>query len=88
MEAIILSKDQYKELLDKITTIENMVSLTKEKPESSNRIYSNDDLIEKLSVSKSTLQNYRNKGLLKFNKVGRKLFYTEEQVQDFLNDNN
>jgi hypothetical protein len=88
MEAIIFSKEQFNELLDTIKNIDKKLSAKTDNTETSKNIYSNDDLVEKLSVSKSTLQNYRNKGLLKFNKVGRKLFYTEEQVQDFLNDNN
>jgi hypothetical protein len=39
---------------------------------------------EYLGVSSRTLQNYRNKGLLKFSQVGSKIWYNIAELQDFL----
>lgn len=43
-------------------------------------IYTNDDLSRKLGVSKRTLQNWRDEGLIDYTQVGHKLFYTEEAI--------
>jgi len=48
---------------------------------------SNDEAMEFLQVSKSTLQTYRNRGYLKFSKVGRKIRYARTDLQQFLESN-
>ena len=48
------------------------------------KIYTNKDLCKKLNVCSKTLQHYRNSGMLSFNQVGRKIYYTENEIQEFL----
>jgi len=42
---------------------------------------------EYLSVGNSTLQNYRQRGLLKPRKVGGTLFYSRKELSNLFNDN-
>ncbi len=45
---------------------------------------SNEEAMQFLHVSKSTMQTYRNRGYLKFSKVGRKIRYSRTDLQQFL----
>lgn len=45
---------------------------------------SNEEAMQFLHVSKSTLQTYRNRGYIKFSKVGRKIRYSRTDLQQFL----
>lgn len=50
-------------------------------------VYDNDALSRKLKVSKRTLQNWRDGGLIKFSQIGHKIYYTGESVNNFLKNN-
>ena len=50
--------------------------------------FDNQDLCQLLNISKATLQRYRSMGLLKYQKIGKKIFYTQEHIQEFINNNN
>ena len=51
-------------------------------------IYTNKDLMIILDVGESTLRKYRDNCLLDFSKVGDKIWYTEQQLMDFLKKTN
>ncbi len=46
--------------------------------------YDNEALSRKLNVSKRTLQNWRDGGLIEFSQIGHKIYYTGEGVISFL----
>lgn len=48
------------------------------------KVYTNESLALMLGVSKRTLQNYRDKGLIYYSKVERQIFYRQEDVDNFL----
>ena len=54
----------------------------------SRQLYSNEQLAIKLEVSKKTLKKWRDEGKIGFTQIGRKIFYTQEQVNDFLTSYN
>lgn len=45
----------------------------------------NQDVCEILSISKRTLQTYRDNGTLAFTQIGHKMFYRPEDVQRVIN---
>lgn len=47
-------------------------------------VYDNDALCKKLKVSKRTLQNWRDEGLIEFSQIGHKIYYTEKGVHQML----
>jgi hypothetical protein len=48
------------------------------------KIYSTEELAEKLQVSTKTIQNWREQRLIEYSQVNNKIFYTEKSVLDFL----
>lgn len=50
--------------------------------------FDNQDLCQLFNISKATLQRYRSMGLLKYQKIGKKIFYTQENFQEFIHKNN
>lgn len=48
------------------------------------QIISNEDLCIKLNVTPRTLQNYRDKSLITFYQIGKKIYYEEKDVDEFL----
>ncbi len=48
---------------------------------------SNEDVMKLLHIGKSTLQNYRNCGKIKFSQVGRKIIYNYSDIKLFLEKN-
>lgn len=65
------------ELLQRVTPVEP--SLQKQE-----RIYDTQDLCLLLNASKRTIQRHRSMGLLPFYKLGRKVFYKEQDVREYL----
>lgn len=51
---------------------------------SQDRIHTNEELCSRLNICSKTLQGYRDKGMINFQQVGRKIFYTEDDVDAFL----
>lgn len=48
------------------------------------RMFDNQDLCMLLQISKRTLQRYRSEGALAYKTLGRKTYYSETDVLDFL----
>lgn len=47
-------------------------------------IYTNEDMCKKLGVSETLLSRYRNERQLPYSKVGDKYFYTDEDIDSFI----
>jgi MerR family transcriptional regulator, repressor of the yfmOP operon len=43
-----------------------------------------DEVCHLLGISKRTLQNYRNNGILPFSQIGRKIYYKASDIDDYL----
>lgn len=56
--------------------------------DASKPIYTNKDLMAILNVKESTLRGYRDNLLLDYSKCGDKIWYTQENLMDFLNKTN
>ena len=50
------------------------------------RLFDNQDLCMLLQISKRTLQRYRSEGVLPYKMLGRKLYYSEDNVLEFLSN--
>lgn len=51
------------------------------------RFYTDVQLAEKLNISRRTLQDYRDNGLIAFYRLDGKILYSDEDVDDFLKSN-
>lgn len=83
MEMILLSKDQYEFIISKLNSIESNFLNTNVK-ENKDELLDNSDLLKFLKITSRTAQNYRDKGLIPFSKIGSKIFYKKSDVIEFI----
>ena len=85
MEAVILTKEQYNELvsrLDKLnTTLESNQKTSKE------TFLDNQEFIQLMHISKRTAQTWRDEGKISFSQIGSKIYYKMKDVEVLLNKN-
>lgn len=84
MEAIILSKDQFEQLIAKIDDINNKLANTTAKRTES--YLNNKQFMELLGVSLRTAQTWRDEGKISFSQVGNKIYYKMSDVEKFIQD--
>jgi len=65
------------ELLQRVTPVE-------QEQHRHERIFDTQDLCLLLNTSKRTIQRHRSMGLLKYHKLGRKVFYNESDVREYI----
>lgn len=53
--------------------------------DTSNPVYTSEDLMNLLNVKENTLRGYRDKGYLGYSKCKDKIWYTQKNLDDFLN---
>lgn len=79
MEAVILSKDQFEELISKINDIASKVNT---KPGAAQETYlDNKQFMEMLKISPRTAQTWRDEGKISFSQVGSKIYYKLSDVE-------
>lgn len=79
MEAIILSKDQFEELISKINDIASKVN-TKQGAVQETYL-DNKQFMEMLKISPRTAQTWRDEGKISFSQVGSKIYYKLSDVE-------
>ena len=50
-----------------------------------NKWLSSEEICRLLMISKRTLQSYRDRGILPFAQVGRKIYYKDSDIDEYLN---
>lgn len=78
---IIIENNKLEELINKVNELYNLLNIGKQQDD---KLYSNRDASKYLSVCSKTLQNYRDDGLLEFRQIGRKIYYTQADLNAFL----
>ena len=78
----VVTMDELRPLVDELKNLSTIVKSLHQRDMT--KVYTNDSLAKVLEVSKRTLQNYRDKGLLHCSKVERRIFYRQEDVDNFL----
>ena len=87
MEKILISNDEFKQLLNKIDKLESKIDkLSKQNPLDDTWL-DIQDVCQLLKISKRTLQSYRDKGVLPFSQNGSKIYYKASDIQQYLDDN-
>ena len=79
MQKLMERLDRQDELLLAMKAEERQPALTE-----SIRLFDNQDLCMLLQISKRTLQRYRSVGALPYKTLGKKTYYSEEDVLEFL----
>ncbi|MBE2274517.1 helix-turn-helix domain-containing protein [Kaistella montana] len=84
MEAIILSKEQFNQLIAKIDDIQDR--LINSNPRRTETYLNNKQFLEMLDVSLRTAQTWRDEGKISFSQVGNKIYYKLSDVEKFIQD--
>ncbi|MFT3918200.1 helix-turn-helix domain-containing protein [Cloacibacterium sp.] len=85
MEAIILSKEQYTDLISRLDEIVNRLN-TKNEPKKDTFV-DNQEFLLLMKISKRTAQTWRDEGRISFSQVGNKIYYKLSDVEKFLQKN-
>jgi hypothetical protein len=83
MEAIVIPKDQFQQLLAKIEQIQQTVG--KLNPPTS--FIDNAEFIQLMRISKRTAQTWRDEKRIAFSQVGAKIYYKLSDVEQLLHAN-
>ncbi len=85
MEAIIFTKDQFTDLMTKLDTIQNQISLKSEGKKET--FLDNQEFLLLLKISKRTAQTWRDEGKISFSQVGNKIYYKLSDVEKLMQEN-
>jgi putative IMPACT (imprinted ancient) family translation regulator len=85
MNAIILTVEQYQELLTQISEIKNSLSQQQKNP--SEIFVDNQEFIDLMKISKRTAQHWRDTGVISFSQIGSKIYYRMSDIEELLNSN-
>lgn len=84
MEAVILSKDQYSELLKRLDDINQRLNVKNDSKKDT--FLDNQEFLILMKISKRTAQTWRDEGRISFSQVGNKIYYKLSDVEKLLNE--
>jgi hypothetical protein len=85
MEAIIIQKDQFNELLAKVEHIIKTIDGITASPKES--FVDNAEFLKIMGISKRTAQTWRDEQKISFSQVGAKIYYKLSDVEQLLSAN-
>ena len=83
MEAIIISKDQFEELLSTVVLIQRRVEIITNN--SQDTFIDNSEFIRLMKISKRTAQTWRDEKRISYSQIGAKIYYKIADVEKLLN---
>lgn len=84
MDVKFITEEDFQNLLKKLERIEETV---KNKIQPQEKYFTNEDVCKLFSISKRTLQYWRNRSLISFHQVNGIIFYSREDINAFLQRN-
>ena len=85
MEAIVLSKNEFELLVEKLKKLTDVLSEKQKDPE--DQFVDNQEFMLLMNVSKRTAQNWRDEGVISFSQIGSKIYYRMSDVKKLLDTN-
>ena len=85
MDAIIFTKDQFTDLMTKLDTIQNQISLKSDAKKET--FLDNQEFLLLMKISKRTAQTWRDEGKISFSQVGNKIYYKLSDVEKLMQEN-
>ncbi|MFV9552541.1 MULTISPECIES: helix-turn-helix domain-containing protein [Flavobacteriaceae] len=85
MEAVILTSEQYNELVSRLDKL-NTTLESNQKP-SKETFLDNQEFIQLMHISKRTAQTWRDEGKISFSQIGSKIYYKMKDVEVLLDKN-
>ncbi|TXK74544.1 helix-turn-helix domain-containing protein [Mesonia sp. HuA40] len=85
MKAIILSTEQYTDLVNRLDELNKKLE---EKQKSPKEVFlDNQEFLQLMNISKRTAQTWRDEGVISFSQIGSKIYYRMSDVQKLLDNN-
>jgi hypothetical protein len=84
MEVKFITEEDFRQLIKKLEGIEETV---REKIKPHEKFFTNEDVCKLFSISKRTLQSWRDKSIISYVKVNGIIFYSLEDINAFLKRN-
>ena len=81
MQVIQLSEDEFEKVNNKL----DRLLQAREEKACQGQLFNNTQVAAMLGVSLRTLQNYRDKGMITFSQIGRKIYYMQGDLEVFIN---
>ncbi|HRH35926.1 MAG TPA: helix-turn-helix domain-containing protein [Catalimonadaceae bacterium] len=85
MNAVILTNDQFTDLLSRLEAIQS--ELSKKQDNQKDSFLDNQQFLQLMKVSKRTAQTWRDEGIISFSQIGSKIYYQMSDVQKLLDSN-
>ena len=85
MEAVILTKQQYEVLLNRLDELK--ISLDDKQKNPEDTFLDNQEFIQLMNISKRTAQTWRDDGIVSFSQIGSKIYYRMKDVELLLDKN-
>lgn len=82
MNAVIITQQNYDELISRLDRIQQEVSNKQKSP--ADTFIDNQEFIQIMNISKRLAQNWRDSGIISFSQIGSKIFYRMSDVQALL----
>ena len=86
MEVLILAKEEYEGIISTLNSILKRIDELSIGG-SPQKTLTNKEVCQMLHISNRTLQNYRDSGEIEFSQIGRKIFYNQTSIHQFLKRN-
>lgn len=86
MDAVIIDRKTYEELISFLNTFAKQVKeLCGGHQNINHQWLDNQDICQLLSISKRTLQYYRDTNIIPFSQIGNKCYYRASDIEELLN---
>lgn len=85
MEAIVLSKNEFDLLVEKLKKLTDVLAEKQKNPEDT--FLDNQEFMQLMNISKRTSQSWRDEGVISFSQIGSKIYYRMSDVQKLLDSN-
>lgn len=85
MEAVILSTQQYNDLVSRLDDLNRQLEEKQKKPQ--DIFLDNQEFLLLMNISKRTAQTWRDEGVISFSQIGSKIYYRMSDVQKLLDNN-
>ncbi|WP_288955749.1 helix-turn-helix domain-containing protein [uncultured Polaribacter sp.] len=85
MEAIILSSQQYTDLVNRLDLLGEKLEKKQKSPK--DIFLDNQEFIQLMNISKRTAQTWRDSGIISYSQIGSKIYYRLSDVQKLLDKN-
>ena len=85
MNAVILTVEQYKELVNRLDSLNKKLEEKQKTPEAT--FLDNQEFIQLMNISTRTAQTWRDQGVVSFSQIGSKIYYRMSDIQKLLESN-